>query len=162
MPSHLANPITHMIRPNFSTILSNPEEPATLFSTRKSIPKNTEVIKERSEMILHPSYSIRYSRKVSKDVPGWIKGETYKYYNRSEFNQLNQRSISNTIDNSRNIIGTIDHNYNRSEVSSRRSSDADIFYVGGGQREPYMRRSSLRRESKEISGKIGSTETRNF
>lgn len=52
-----SNIITHQPTHNLSTIIhQNPEEPIQLFSVRKSIPKNTEVLRERSEMIVHPSY----------------------------------------------------------------------------------------------------------
>jgi hypothetical protein len=52
-----SNIITHQPTHNLSTIFHhNPEEPIQLFSARKTIPKNTEVLRERSEMIVHPSY----------------------------------------------------------------------------------------------------------
>jgi hypothetical protein len=76
MPSYQSNIITHLRNKYYEPASTNPEEPKALFSVRKSIPLNAEVIRERSEMIVHPSYfhlnaakSVRTCPTGSKEIP---------------------------------------------------------------------------------------------
>jgi hypothetical protein len=71
-----------------------------------------------------------------------------------------------TLEHPRNVVGIEEdrHSYlstPRSQ-SSNRSSEANIFYQGGGKREYRQPRSFSRRPQKEITGKIGFSEMRDF
>jgi hypothetical protein len=101
-------------------------------------------------------------------VPNWFKGDTYKYYNRAEYQQLSTKNQFSTIDYSPLNDLVSKHISNRSEIATPRSqrsnmsSESDVFYVGGGRRIGQARRSESKRVQKEISGKIGSIESRDF
>ena len=60
------NIITNLYTRNYTTALYNPEERPYHLSPRKEAALNTEIIRERNEMIAHPSYLEIYQANLAK------------------------------------------------------------------------------------------------
>ena len=64
-------------------------------------------------------------RKISKDVPAWFKGDTYKYYSRNQYDSLYKNNDLYTIEAPvRDHLNRTPFE-NRSEAATPRSRQSD-------------------------------------